>query len=117
MNRDEAVNTVEFIMAAFQNAAKWEDAAVELWIEDLEECDYSRSRRAVRQCRNEHDYLSWAKFMDAYRSLTRTELSPDRQLYAPMAIEGPKLAKEDVAPTVAALRDVLRNATKNVSDL
>lgn len=113
MTRDEAVNTVEYIMAAFPNAAKWEDAAVELWIEDLEECDHGRSRRAIRQCRNEHDYLSWAKFMDAYRSCTRTELAPDRQLYQPRAIEGAKPEPETVKRLIATMR----NMTKNVEDL
>jgi len=113
MTRDEAVSVVGFIMAAFQNAAKWEDAAVDLWVEDLEECDYGRSRRAVRQCRNEHDYLTWAKFMEAYRSCTRTELSPDRQLYQPRAIEGPKPEPEAVKRLIATMRGM----TKNVSDL
>lgn len=117
MTRDEAVNVVEFVMAAFPNAAKWEDTAVALWIDDLEECDYGRSRRAVRQCRDEHDFLTWAKFMEAYRALTRTEKAPERQVWKPMELDGPKLSSDQVSATVAAMRKTLANLTKNVDDL
>jgi hypothetical protein len=112
MTRDEAISVVAYIMAAFPNAAKWEDAAIELWADDLEECDHLRARRAVKVCRHEHDYLSFAKFMDAYRQCTRTELAPERQLFTSRALSEAPADPEAVKRII----HMARNAIKRVPE-